>query len=233
MTNGMACYNHPLRQAVSQCNGCKKGICKECYDITGSWCCDCVMEMSDTTTGNVEVLADRFSREKKGIKIFSIIGAVIGLIVGIVNASQVPSSADMVVMVIGPTWVVAGIGAALAWFFFRVIFIFKNTMSERGFGEAVKTVLIVGVFLGIIGMFTGPIFILVTILRRNSWIKKCEKIYIEEKESLETLRNVLAGRQANTENVNALVRQIVDNFQVARNGVWIDDLKKLKTRGGV
>ena len=30
------CYHHPSQDAVAQCAGCGKGICRDCYDLYGT-----------------------------------------------------------------------------------------------------------------------------------------------------------------------------------------------------
>jgi hypothetical protein len=217
---GIECYNHSSKQAVALCEGCGKGLCRDCYDITGTWCHDCVKEMSDTTTGNVAGLGMMFKKEKTLMLVFSIIGFVLGLIVAIGKGRDE-------LMIAGP-WIGSGIGAAIAYFFTNVIIAFKGIMAEEGFVEAVKSVLFLGALFAVIGIFTGPIFTIVTVLRRMSWIKKCKKIITEEEETLKNVENILAGKQTNTGGVSDKVCQIINNAKLARNGVNLKTLKQMR-----
>ena len=86
MAGTMGCYHHPSQQAVATCRECGKGICRDCYDSYGAGmgagkalCFDCTEELVKENMAEIAWLRSTVKKERT----LMIVGAVIGLIVGI------------------------------------------------------------------------------------------------------------------------------------------------------
>jgi len=79
----MNCYFHPEKQAVSQCEQCGHGICKNCSDLFGNVCYECTEKSARANLSEAVAFKEKAVNARKGMVTGSIIGCVIGLIVGI------------------------------------------------------------------------------------------------------------------------------------------------------
>ena len=210
---------------MAGCNACGKELNKEANEI-GSWCIDCIKNMSDTNTGNMEAKRDSVKKEKLLIMIFAAIGAVGGIIFG---ALMGYGAAEKVGSIIGGIWGLGGLGTGLGYFICGFVFGFKMARAEgKTFGEALKEVLLGGLFFIILGVFGGAIFFLILVLRRNKWIKKFDTIIASENAAIAELEGYTLGKETNMSDLSRKVRIIADNFELANDGVSLNDLKALK-----
>ncbi len=90
--NGPACYYHTDEPAVATCACCGKNICKDCFDNYGvtsgeyagkALCYDCTQAM---VQDNVRSLKKNYAKIAVQFA-FSLVGIIIGLIIGISSAS--------------------------------------------------------------------------------------------------------------------------------------------------
>jgi MFS family permease len=213
---------------MAECKQCGKALNKEAGEI-GSWCIDCIKEMSDTNTGNMEAKRDSVKKEKIIILVFSAIGAVGGIIGGIIMGGSYGIAAEMIGTIIGMTWALGGLGAGLGYFISGFAFGFKNARAEgRDFGDALKSVLLMGFFFLVLGIFGGVIFFLILVLRRNKWIKKFNTIINSENTAIAELQGYTLGKEINIADLSRKVSIIAENFELAHDGVSLNDLKQLR-----
>lgn len=211
---------------MAECKECKKALNREASEI-GSWCIECIKNMSDTNTGNMEAKRDSLKKEKLIIMIFAAIGAVGGIIFGVVLGGH--GVAETIGTIIGVVWGLGGVGAGLGYFICGFAFGFKMARAEgKSFGEALKQVLLGGIFFLVLGLFGGVIFFLVIILRRNKWIKKFDVIIASEDAAIAELEGYTLGKDINIADLSRKISIIADNFELANDGVSINDLKQLK-----
>jgi|TergutMp193P3_1026864.scaffolds.fasta_scaffold33110_2 uncharacterized BrkB/YihY/UPF0761 family membrane protein len=110
-------------------------------------------------------------REKKILLICSAICAALGLIIGIVVG--ISESGVFMTAFMG-LWIGTGIGGAISYVP-DIPYVFKQTMKEEGFGEAVKSTLIGILIWFFIFWFLGLVGLLIRVLIKNHKIKKLEK----------------------------------------------------------
>jgi len=214
---------------MANCKVCEKELNREASEI-GSWCIDCIKDMSDTSTGNMEAKRDSVKKEKLIIIIFSIIGAVGGIIYSTsIMGMGGGFGVEVIGFMIGGIWGMGGLGAGLGYFIFGFAFGFKMARAEgKDFGEALKQVLLGGIFFLVLGAFGGVIFFLFLILRRNGWIKKFDTIIASENAAIAELEGYTLGKDINKSDLIRKIRIIADNFELAEKGVSLNTLKKLR-----
>ncbi|MBQ8177037.1 MAG: hypothetical protein IJ035_08410 [Oscillospiraceae bacterium] len=69
----MKCFYHPERDAVAQCNECKRGLCRECAQKWNPPHCDgCGVSIKQVASAQMKI-----------IKTFFIVGIILGILYGI------------------------------------------------------------------------------------------------------------------------------------------------------
>lgn len=196
---------------MAECKVCQKALNREASEI-GSWCIDCIKEMSDESTGFMEYLRKGFNKEKLLILIFAAIGAVGGIIVGITYPAY--EMVEKIAIIIAFIWTLGGLGTGLGFFISEFGVQFKWFRDEgRDFGEALKLVLLRGVFFLVLGFFAGVIFFLFLILRRKKWIKKLDTVIASEEAAITELEDYTLGKDINKLNLSRKISIIADNFK--------------------
>jgi hypothetical protein len=181
---------------------CDKGLCK-------------LNRESEITQSNITALGIRLKKENMAILILSIIGLVLGLIGGFsMDGGDVAS-------VFGVAWIGIGLGAVIAFGIFNGWI--KKIIDKKGSDEDKEN----GWVLGIIGAVAGPIFTIIMILRRRSWLKKCGTILINERELLKSLNGVRNGETTEIADAGAVVDTIVRRFVAAKDGLTVKKLKQM------
>ncbi len=90
----MKCYNHPATDSVGTCNGCNKGLCKECASVFNvPLCKPCYVAEKQSNV-----------REVYGIFAFTLLFAGVGLLITIMmsNATQTAGGASIVMFFLFP-----------------------------------------------------------------------------------------------------------------------------------
>jgi len=209
---------------MAECKMCQKTLNREASEI-GSWCIDCIKEMSDTNTSNMEAKRDSIKNEKLIIIICAAIGAVVGIIIG----PSIAGGSEIAIAIICSTWIFGGLGVGLGYFIKGFALGIKYYMAEgKSLGEALKYVLFQGVFFLVLGFFTSVLLFLFLILRRNNWIKKFDAIIASENAAIAELEDYIHGKEINKPDLSRKIKIIAANFELAHDGVSLNDLKQLK-----
>jgi hypothetical protein len=212
---------------MTECKVCQKALNQEASEI-GSWCIDCIKNMSDTNKGNMEAKRDSISKEKILIMVFAVIGAVGGIFLGI-SSGMGTGGAEKIGQIIIGIWAIGGLGTGLGYFIGEFAFNFKMARAKgKDFGEALKEVFLYGLIFIVLGLLGGPITFLVFVLRRNGWIKKFDAIIASEDAAIAELEGYMLGKDVNKPDLSRKVSVIVDNFELAHDGVSLNDLKQLR-----
>jgi len=82
----MNCYLHPENQAVAQCSQCGHGICKNCNDLYGGVCYECAENSAKAKLSEAVAFKEKAVKARKGMVTGTIIGGVIGLLIGIASS---------------------------------------------------------------------------------------------------------------------------------------------------
>jgi hypothetical protein len=210
---------------MAECKECKKDLNREASEI-GSWCIDCIRNMSGTNTGNMKAKRDSIKKGKLLIMIFAAIGAVGGIIFG---ASIGGTAAETVGTILIGIWTFGGFGAGFGYFIGGFAFGYKTARAEgKDFEEALKEVFLSGVLFMVLGIIGGVIFFLFLILRRNNWIKKFDAIIASEDAAMAELEDYTQGKDINKADLSRKVSIIAGNYELAHDGVSLNDLKQLR-----
>jgi len=209
---------------MAECKSCEKPLNRESSEI-GSWCIDCIKSMSSTNTGNMEAKRDSIKRERLIIIIFAGIGAVGGIFYGIAMRDM----SGLIIGLIAGIWGWGGIGTGLGYFINSFASGFKIARADgKDFGEALKSASFGGIFYIVLGLFGGIIFFLILVLRRNGRIKKFNTIIASEDATIVELEGYSLGKDINKSELSRKISIIADNFDLAHDGVSLNDLKKLR-----
>ncbi|MDR0219940.1 MAG: hypothetical protein LBI54_00865 [Lachnospiraceae bacterium] len=165
-----ACYHHPSQQAVAHCKECGKGICKDCYDSYGAgmgagkaMCFDCTEEMVKDHRAEIAWLQRTVKKERT----WMIVGAILGLFLGIAMAPEMGSEIIIIAICAG-----ASLGTIV-----------------MGFVAG-------GPILGIIMIVISPIMTVVRFVKRIKQIKQCEEILQDDMSILQEMRDYFAYTKA-------------------------------------
>lgn len=71
----MKCYYHKEEEAVGQCQGCGKFLCKECFDKNGGFCDDCKSAQKENVKSQLNAVR---GNSIKGLVIQIILAVVFG-----------------------------------------------------------------------------------------------------------------------------------------------------------
>ena len=154
---------------MAECKSCQKPLSREANEIS-SWCIDCIRNMVDTSTSNIEAKLSTFKKERILIIVFGAIGSTIGL--------AALSGDGPVNFVFACFWCGIGGGAGFGWFISGFISNIKGSLRDGdSFGGALKKALLGGIGIILFGILTGIGFVLFTVLRRISWEKKTKELY--------------------------------------------------------
>jgi len=197
---------------MAECKVCGKALNKEASNI-GSWCIDCIKEMYDTSTGNMRVRRDGLKKSRLRLLIL----ASIGLIIGTVSLSDTNVFLGI--------WFGIGCGTALSLFIDTFSFHRQIAKAEgKSFGEFLKDSFLGVIIVGLIG---GVIYLIIWILRENSYIKKFDTIISSEDGAMAELEGYTLGKEINTSDLTRKVSIIAANYELAKGGVSVDLLKQL------
>jgi large-conductance mechanosensitive channel len=179
------CYHHSSQDAVSQCRGCGKGICKDCYDIYGvtseeyagkALCFDCTSQLVESNVAEVGKLKAQTKKEL----IFIGIGMIIGVILGAMSGS---AGAAILLGLIG------GGGIEIIKALGRMLRMGSNLASGS----------YAGFIDGIIGFFTifiAPVKTIIKIINRLRQVKQSDEIIVSDSQALQEMRDYFAYTQA-------------------------------------
>jgi hypothetical protein len=211
---------------MAECKACQKPLDQKASEI-GSWCIDCIKDMSDTNTGNMGAKRNDIKKNKLIIMICAGIGAVVGLIIGV---SLGPSDAEEIIgVIIGGIWAGGGYGTSWGFFINRVAFGWRTANAEgKDFGKVASNEVLFAFLHAVIGLFAGPIFFLFLVLRRNKWIKKFNKIIASEDAAIAEIDEYTSGKDINKADLSRKINIIADNFELANDGVSLADLDQLE-----
>jgi len=194
---------------MAECKVCGKALNKEASNI-GSWCIDCIKEMSNKNTSFMESFRNSYKKERLLLLIFAAIGLIIGAGTGI--------SSDDVAGIFFGIWCGIGGGTGLGFFINEFAFGFK-WRRNRGdsFEDALKGVFLEGLIYFLLGFFGGVIYFLFLVLRRNSWIKKFDTIIASEDGAIAELEDYTWGKDINMSDLSRKVSVIADNFKLIKD----------------
>ncbi|WP_461256749.1 hypothetical protein [Treponema sp. R80B11-R83G3] len=210
---------------MAKCDVCQKPLNREESEI-GSWCIDCIRSMSNTNTSNMKAQQESRKKERKIMLIISAILAVIGVFFIIAIAKHVD---DYMLGIFLDIWIACGLGAGIYLFIDTLKNLFKLSKSRGGsFVESFKYAILPSCLFLVLGCFGGIIFFLIIILRRNNWIKKFDAIIASEDAAIAELQDYTLGKNIDKADLSRKIGIIANNFELAKDGVCLDDLKVLK-----
>jgi len=204
---------------MSACVVCKKSLNQEAS--VSIHCIDCTNSMSKSNTDSMETIRNKIKKENLIIKIFTAIGAVGGIVFGVIYGlnSEEGISIFFLAAVIG-IWCLSGIGTGLGY----LISGFTSIGYKRwGFG----------LFFPVIGFFLGIFLFLFCILRRNYWIKKFNEIIASENTAITEFDGYIQGKKIDTSDLYGKLYiigrnfEIIQNFENTSSGIPLNHLKEL------
>jgi len=180
--------------------------------------------MAKTTSSQVANVGAQIDKELIMIAIFSGIGFIAGIVLGIKTGAGIGQSIGI------GLWGGIGIGGTLGYFFAWMPFMFTGCrLMGDSVERAIKHTLFVGLFYLVVGIFAGFFFPLILALIKLSRRKKCIKVFIGEERVISAIDNYLKSEiYVDREKSHSIVNHIVANFMLAKNGITEKNLKKLK-----
>lgn len=207
---------------MAKCKSCEKEINQNFSEVSG-YCVDCVKEMADDTT----VLAnmrDKYKKENLLVIIFAAIGTAIGIIAGIASGMDAGDIGEAIGFAFVGIWVGGGLGTGLGFFISGFAFEFKFQRSRgESFGDALKNVFIGGLFFFVLGGVLGVAYFLFLVLRRKSWIKKCNAVIDSEDATIEDIDAYSLGKDINKRDLSRKINIIYENSELTKR--YLDDIK--------
>ena len=184
------CYHHSSQDAVAQCVGCGKAICKDCHDVYGvssgqyvgkALCYDCTSKLVAENMAEVEAFKKKVQRER----IFSLIGAAIAAIWFFPLLKRAPAH---------------DFGPALFWYFVGIAF-----FSSLGVIKTVFQLLKKDSYGGVIlFLVCAPIITIKNHIKRFTQIKQADEIIASDAIALREMRDYFAYTQVMEKQSDAL-----------------------------
>jgi hypothetical protein len=189
----MACYHHSSKQASAQCNECKKGICKSCYDTYSGICYDCAEKAANESLYKAMDFKESVVKARKGMITGSIVGGVIGLVAGI-GGTAMNSAAGMgtgaleaiAAIILGPILGLC-IGGSLVTSIKAVYGTINSFFKEDGSGCLVAFFVIGSAIVPIMGI--SPIVTIIRFFRQKNQMEKADVMIEECENNLVKLRD--------------------------------------------
>jgi hypothetical protein len=169
------CYHHPSQNAVVQCRGCGKGICKDCFNVYGvdigeyagqALCYDCTEVLVTENITNITAFKERVKKER----MWMIVGAVIGAAIAIFMNS-----------VVG---------------YFSGGLLFLGIVIGASFGTIHYLYERWGVVIGTIALIICPIMSIYRFVKRINQIKEADEIVTSDTRTLQEMKDYFAYTQA-------------------------------------
>ena len=176
MASGMACYHHPSQRAVAQCRVCGNGICQDCYDVYGvtsgeyagkALCYDCTSQLVAENVVDIDAFRARVKRER----IFIIVGAVLGALVGIAGGG-------------GGVIIGAGIGGSL-WTIVKTLI---SALNDESWIVAIGVIIV------------SPIITIYRFISRFRQERQCREIISSDSYVLREMRDYFEYTQVMEQN---------------------------------
>ncbi|MCL2295361.1 MAG: hypothetical protein FWC36_10965 [Spirochaetes bacterium] len=188
---GIECGHHPSKQAAALCRGCGTGICRDCYDTYGvsigdyagtALCYKCTAILVQENIDNVTA----FRKQVKKERIWMVVGAVLGLIVGLGLTAGSDFPEDMVFATIFLVFIGASLGTIVKLMIGAFFGGAKGRDGDIGGGFLLG--IISGFFLAVV----SPIITIYRFIKRFRQIKKCDEIIASDENALRRMRDYFA-----------------------------------------
>jgi hypothetical protein len=213
MSNGLACYHHPSKQAVAQCSNCGKGICKNDYDAYDGICYDCAEGLASAGVEEVMAYKARLAKTRKKMVTWGIVGAILGLVGGIGTIES--NGAYMIVA--GPI-VMAMLGFSIGTF--KAAYRALHHMFVRNKDDDTKGLFLIFFIIVAIGLI--PIFFIYALIhffKQKKLLVESDVLIEESGKAMAELRDYHKYTMAMEENIsNELLKGNVYADALSRGG---------------